>query len=138
MEGILMDADQKRAMLAAISETPSVVTAAAFPGTGTSTKIGTTIPVGKVRRVWRIIIGSVDDSEQIIEVIQGDTTDQDRTTLGFLHTTTGAGIGQYGGDPLAPLFSLSAPTAVGSSDELRLAHETSAINVVMSYYDEPW
>lgn len=130
----------RKEFLAHISETVFVETAAAFPGTGTATKIGTTIPVGKKRCIWWMMLESVDDTEQILEICQGDTTDEDRTTKMMPHSQDLAAGGSptiLGGDPEAPILVMDGVAAAGTSDEVRLAHETSAIKVSMAYYDIP-
>jgi len=102
---------------------------------GDGTQIGPDIPDGKTRYVWRIIATGTSTAQDLA-IYQGDDSDQDRYTKMRLAVVNTVDIG---GDPEKPVMIIRPIKSSGSTtgNQIRVAHETSAIKVTMNYYDLP-
>ena len=126
--------------LAAMSEEGYVQSAVTI-GSGNATQLGSDIPDKKVRYIWYLEAVADDGTDQNLGVYAGDSGNNQRTTL--LKTrvpdvTGGAEPLVLGGDPTKPLITVIP--SYGSSttgNQVRVAHETSAINVKAKWFDLP-
>lgn len=132
-----------KAYLRSITQTRQVQSGVTI-ASGNGTQIGDDIPANKTRHIWSVIASSDDGAEQNLAVYQGDSVDANRGTLlnARVPDTTNAPPLELGGDIESPILTVRPNTVDGltpttQGDVINLAHETSAVNVTISYYDLP-
>ena len=107
---------------------------------GDGTQVGSNIPDNKVRIIFGLIACSDNGADQNLELMQGDTTDNDRTTLAIIQVSDQAndgGAANFMGGQVFNVLFVCRPdtTSTTTGNRIAIAHETSAINVTLMYFD---